>query len=285
MIDKNLVKEMSKTTTIYAATPSYDAMVHHTYAVALSETCALVRASGVGMTPSLSVASSLLCKTRNLILKFFMESGATHLLCIDGDLGWPAPMVLAMLHSDKDLICGVYPARDPGTTDGKNQYIFIPEEKEDGSMVTEGELIKALYVPAGFMLIKRVVIERLIEKFPERYANPKNPKHEKEDMHVFFNTELYEGEFWGEDFTFSRLVRESGTDIWVDPRIEFTHAGRRGRLLDSLVSGPTKEAVEEQLAAIKNGTFQPESNGKIRPLERNLEQGRKITFDNIRGVA
>jgi hypothetical protein len=58
--------------------------------------------------------------------------------------------------------------------------------------------------------------------------------------YCFFDTEVYDGEFWGEDYVFCRRVREAGFDIYVDPLIEFDHAGTVGSLIEILTTDKDK---------------------------------------------
>ena len=88
------------------------------------------------------------------------------------------------------------------------------------------------YIPAGFMLIARSVFVKVAEKFPELYFKPKDPS--LPDGFCFFNTVLRDGEFWGEDYQFCYLAREAGVRIWVDPEIQFDHAGNIGCMLEIL---------------------------------------------------
>ena len=179
---------------------------------------------------------------RNRIVQAFWESDCTHLLCIDGDLGWPAQAVLAMLESKKEFVAGVYPARGE-----KNIFLFRPELNDDGTIVTDKHLLKMQYIPAGFMLIARSAIEKMREKHPYLYYEPKDNRNNPEPGYCFFNTEVYEGEFWGEDFVFCRKAREAGVDIWVDPLIQFNHAGTVGMLVEALT--PNREQAQLRLAA------------------------------------
>jgi len=175
-------------------------------------------------------SSSLLCKCRNLLIKKFMETDATHMLCIDADLGWPAEAVLGMMRADKDIVVGLYPARGaPG------KFFYRPITRENDTVIIENNLMRLTHAPAGFMLIKRESIQRMIDKFPERYANPKDPRNKSEDMYVFFNTELHDGEYWGEDYLFCRLATEAGLEIWADLDITFDHAGTVGNVRTTLV--------------------------------------------------
>ncbi len=226
---------------VMIATPAYDGRVHVPYAISLSETTMLLLNNGVQVAYNITTSGSLLVAERNRILKLFMQSDATHLLCVDSDLGWVPQFVLKMLLADKEFIAGVYPGRD-----GKS-FTFRTFNNDNSSIVEENGLLKMQYIPAGFMLMTRSVIEKLMKKFPELYFEPKHESMKKENGWLFFNTELWDGEFWGEDYVFCRKAREAGVDIWVDPLIQFDHAGVKGKLLDVLTDKP-EQKQQEQIA-------------------------------------
>lgn len=210
------------------ATPAYSGKVNVQYAISLADTVGMLRASGVTVSTRIVTSGSLLVAERNRLLEDFWLSGATHLLCIDGDLGWPPQAVIAMLQSGKEFVAGVYPAR------GNRSFVFRAETREDGGIVNQGHLLKMEYIPAGFMLISREAVGKMRDKFPELYYSPKDPNSDKESTFCLFNTEVWEGEFWGEDYVFCRRAREAGIDIWVDPMIQFDHDGNIGALMEIL---------------------------------------------------
>lgn len=220
---------------VMIATPSYDGRVHASYTTSLSETAAALFANKIGVEFLIVTQGSLLVAQRNHIIQKFWESDSTHLLCVDSDLGWPEQAVLAMLSFKKEFVCGVYPARAE-----KNEFLFRPTKGENKSFIQDEKyphLFQADYIPAGFMLISRSAIEKMRNKYPELYFEPKikNDPDRDRSGYCFFNTEVYEGEFWGEDFVFCRRAREAGIEIWVDPLIQFDHAGKVGVLIDLLV--------------------------------------------------
>lgn len=232
-------------TKVFIATPAFDGRVHVQFAVALAETYMLLASKGIESIMRIHSSGSLLVAERNRLLKSFLETDCTHMLCIDSDLGWPPQAVLAMLDHDLDFVGGCYPAR------GENIFLFRPVYKEDKSLViSEKKLIKMEYIPAGFLLIKRHVIEKMIADRPDLYFKPKDPLQAKEDGHYLFGIELMDGEFWGEDFVFCRRARESGFDIWADPLVEFDHAGTRGMLANCLTND--KEKSRGSICDVKN---------------------------------
>lgn len=193
-----------------------------------------------GYKPDIRLAcgGSLLVHDRNRILTEFMDSDADYLLCLDSDLGWNPAAVLRLLKADKEFSGGCYPARVGGG------FHFRPIFNDNGSIVQDKEtgLLKMGYIPAGFMLLKRSAIEKMQRHFSHTYYKPKDSRNPDKGGYMLFALEVYEGEFWGEDYVFCRRAGEAGVDIWVDPMIEFNHAGIQGRLIDALTTNPEEAA-------------------------------------------
>jgi hypothetical protein len=217
------------TKTVMIATPAYSGTVNIPYCLSFAATCEALKLHGFGVQPNVVTSGSLLVAERNRIVQAFWESECTHLLCIDGDLGWPVQAVLAMLDADKEFVAGVYPARGD-----QKCFLFRPFTAEDGTIINDRHLLKMQYIPAGFILISRSAIQKMRDTYPELYYEPKDKRNNPEPGYCFFDTEVFEGEFWGEDFVFCRRARGAGIDIWVDPLIQFDHAGTIGMLTDCL---------------------------------------------------
>ncbi len=218
------------------STPAYSGKVNAGFAVSLAETATLLASKGVSIDLHIPTSGSLIAAERNRIVKKFMQSDCSHLLCIDSDLAWPAAAVEGMLKHNVDFVGGCYPARLEKT------FLFRPCLNEDGTLVTNGiSLIKMEYIPAGFLLMRRCVIDKMQAVHKDRYYKPKGGPGE--DGYALFNTELYDGEFWGEDYVFCRLVREAGFDVWVDPMIQFNHDGHVGCLAQVLTNNKEESKV------------------------------------------
>ena len=150
-----------------------------------------------------------------------------------------------MLKTGKEIVAGVYPARPK--PNGVKGFMFRPVTQENGALVVENHLIKAEGVPAGFMLISRGALEKMRNNFPELYYGPKDERNQSESTYCLFNTELYDGEFWGEDYVFCRRALESGIEIWIDPLITFDHGGTIGALHEILTDDPTKAGANHEV--------------------------------------
>lgn len=219
---------------VFIASPAFDGKVHIPFALSLSNLAIAFDRAGIQSEMFVVPSGSLLVAERNRLVEAFWNSDCTHLLFIDSDLGFPPEAVLSMLNANKDFVAGVYPARNPlDPTD--ISFLFRPKltPVSEGieRIVQDGHLLAAEYVPSGFMLLTRSAIKQMRDFHLELYYEPQDPTKKHEAGFLLFNTEVWQGEFWGEDFVFCRRAREAGIEIWVDPLIEFDHAGRRGMLM------------------------------------------------------
>jgi hypothetical protein len=236
-------------TKLMIGTPAHKGNLSIGYALSYAKTVQLLAANGIFVVPRIAPSGSLLVEERNRIIEDFWKSDCTHLLCIDADLGWAPPAVQAMLDVKKDIVAGVYPARGPQET----IFLFRPILNEDSTFINENHLLKMEYVPAGFLMLSRECVKKMREALPELHYAPKqtdcsNPP----EAFMFFNTEIHEGEFWGEDFTFCRNAKKAGIDIWVDPLIQFDHDGQIGVLHQYIASKQAKAAEQAQTVEQKD---------------------------------
>jgi hypothetical protein len=217
------------------ASPCHHGKVDTHFTLALIQSLYILDHARIQTVVLLPTTGSILAKERNQIVTAFMKSDCTHLLMVDNDLSWDADAPLKFLNSGKDFIAGVYPAR----SDRKEvKYIFIGDTNDNGSIKNEGPLLKMLGVPAGFVMVTKKCIETMQKALPELYYKGIDIDGIEEDGYVFFNTELEDGKFWGEDYVFCRRATKSGINIWCDPSIYFNHAGTHGRLSDILTDKP-----------------------------------------------
>jgi hypothetical protein len=228
-----------KNTKLMIATPAYDGKVNIQYALSYANTKVFLESQGVEVVPVITASGSLLVAERNRLLEAFWQSDCTHVLFIDSDLGWPPEAVGALLQADKEFIGGCYPARG-----AEDMFLFRPVVDKDFKMTQENHLLKMEYIPSGFILLSRGAIKKMRDKFPELYFEPKIKYINNPDPgYCLFNTEVYEGEFWGEDFVFCRRAMQAGIEIWVDPLIQFDHAGTIGMLAEKIMK--EQEKIEE----------------------------------------
>lgn len=225
-------------TKIFIATPAFDGKVTVPYACSLCDTRLCMAANGIDVIVRIHTSGSLLVRERNDLIKSFLETDATHMLCIDSDIGWNPPDIKKLVDFDEDFVAALYPAR------GEKIFLFrgVYTGENKRMDVSEKHLLKMEYIPAGFMLLKRCVLEKMIKFYPDLHYIPKDESLKHTEGHMLFATEIWNGEFWGEDYVFCRRAREAGFTIWIDPTIVLNHAGISGSFMEALTDKPQESS-------------------------------------------
>lgn len=173
-------------------------------------------------------------KARNKLASEFLTSNADadFAFFIDDDVGWPAEAVLRLVTRNEPVICGIYPMK---SNEGEYFPVELLFEKQDDGTLTpiysEG-LYSARLCPTGFMRIRRDVLEAAAGDsgiYPD-----KDPIKDEAWCWDIFRTGFVAnepnsktGNWWGEDYFFSVMVKNLGFDIWVDADIDFSHRGSK----------------------------------------------------------
>ena len=124
-----------------------------------------------------------------------------------------------------------------------------PVRAGNNTIETDNGAISVHDAGTGFMCIKRSVIEKLIEAYPELKFNDDTGSmsdEEKKWTYAFFNSYVDDdGRFVSEDYGFCRYWQKLEGKVWVDPAIEIQHLGRfnyEGNMMDYLISISQKPA-------------------------------------------
>jgi hypothetical protein len=190
--------------TLFIATPLHDGNVHHLYlAGALQAMSAFP-----GRVRFDAVVSSFLPKSRDTLTSRFLASGASHMLCVDSDIGWTPAHVEALLATEKPFISGVYAMKR------KDRQVpaLVIEEREG--------LLRCEYVPGGFLLLSRDAVLAMAD----RYA------HLAYESGGIVQTALWlpvleNGSYGSEDISFCHRWTAMGGEIWMHPGCVLKHAG------------------------------------------------------------
>ena len=244
---------------IFVATPVHSEVSLH-YTQALLEFQTFCHFKGIEVMFQL-VKSSLVTQGINLCVDYFMTSGFSHLLFIDSDIDFNAKDIETMVDLDKDVISIPYPLKtmnwEKALNDVKqgkvttakelsmatNLYPMKLHDENDVKIQPDGT-IEVTHSPTGCMLIKRSVIEKMIEAWPnmkieqETIVNGKMQK--KEFFYNFFDTEFdaKNHTYLGEDFAFCKRWRSLGGKCHAYIKATISHIGEHqyvGRFDDELI--------------------------------------------------
>ena len=206
--------------------------------------------------------SSLVTQGRNMCVSAFLESDSTHLLFIDSDISFNAGAAERLVACDKDIISIPYPLKDMNwdkalklfgegklktAQDIRNKafYRYPMKVPDNNAIKIKDGIIEVTHSPTGFMMIKREVFDKMIEKYPhlridqDQVINGKNER--LPHMWNFFDTQFDQEKhtYLGEDFAFCKRWKDIGGKCYAWIFDYITHVGEHqytGRFADELIS-------------------------------------------------
>ena len=243
---------------IFLASPVHsDVSMHYTQALLEFQQACFVEKIKVSFH---LLKSSLVTQGRNLCVAGFLNTKATHLLFIDSDIYFQAKSIFAMLKANKDVIGVPYPLKtlmwDKAFRKMQEGKIKTPDDirralhtypmkvPNSKNINVDNGVMEVTDAPTGCMLIKRSVIEKMVEAYPEKKILQKtvikSEYIDKPNMWNFFDTlhDPVEKTFLGEDFAFCQLWTELGGKCHAYINDSIVHVGEhqyQGRFYDELI--------------------------------------------------
>jgi hypothetical protein len=228
-------------------TPCFGGMVSVEYTNSALKLAAVITGKGMQASIRLWQGSSLITQVRNEALAHFLSHTIfTHVIWIDADIGFEPEAVLRLLLLDRDVIAGAYPHKhfwpapkgiSPNLTSRERAaaQLRYPVNgvKADGSKmpldVGSDGLLEVAEAPTGFMCIKRGVLDRMIEAYPDLKYVPDGPPDPVRTAHCYrFFDVMVEPEtnrYLSEDYAFCRRWRDIGGAVFIDTTARLRHVG------------------------------------------------------------
>jgi len=212
--------------------------------------------------------SSLVTQGRQLCVSGFLGTDFTHMLFIDSDISFSYKSIERMIAYDKEICLIPYPVKsmdsgklkqrilDGSTIDPKflgNQYTMSVEDPRN--VKVENGFIEVERGPAGCMLIKREVFDKLIKEYPEftikQHTLIDGKLVNREHMYNFFDSywDPKEKTYTGEDFYFCKLAKHAGIKIYALIDEYISHHGEfsyTGRLLDEFTNNKNVTTIKAE---------------------------------------
>lgn len=205
---------------IHFCLPMYGGLCNEATFIAMIKFGIIAGKMGLNYSIDTMVNESLITRGRNnLVAKFLYNKAATHLMFIDVDLGFDPEAIIRLMLANQDVVGGVYPMKRIPI-----RYVIntVPNP------VTMGDLVEVSTLGTGFMMVKRHVIENLINLHPElKYRDNIGigPQYEPL-MYGLFDTMIDKDDnYLSEDWTFCYLWRLAGGKIFADTGIKLDHTG------------------------------------------------------------
>jgi hypothetical protein len=161
---------------------------------------------GVHFLVMWEIGCSLIGVARNKLAQRFLDQPkADCMVFVDSDISWKGGDLARLAKRPEDVIGGTYRAK----RDEERYHIRgIPEPV--------GDVLKVEGVPTGFLKVSRHALETISA---ETYTDNDTGKVVKD----LFPVCVRDGEYWGEDYNFCRMWRETGGSVFLDPSIQLRH--------------------------------------------------------------
>lgn len=219
---------------ILVATPAYGGQLYVGYLTNIIKLDRLCRENNIIIDYEFCFNESLITRARNTLTHKFMATDYTHLLFIDADIEFEPLDIIKLIQSEKDVIGGLYPKKcidwnnvkrniEAGCNindiplSGRLPVSIILNEND---LNVKEEIIETRYTGTGIFLIKRDVLDKMKEKFPNDYYNADGISYFK-----FFDTELKYGVYLSEDYWFCDRWREMGGKVYLLKSFRCKHWG------------------------------------------------------------
>lgn len=247
--------EKLKDVTLIVCTPCYGGVVTEGYAQAMFSLSGIASQYGISVGYATIANESLVTRARNeLVNAFLLNTKATHMMFIDADIKFDPKSIVRMLLADQDVVVGAYPLKTLNweSVVEKSRYDYseftaqdaaveaamyvINVHKPDPEMVgkqvdvqVKNGLLEVYDAGTGFMLMKRHVLEKMIENYPDTmYYSDKDmtEEQEKRKRYALFDTMIdSDKRYLSEDYTFCRRWQELGGKIHLDVNTTLSHIG------------------------------------------------------------
>lgn len=213
---------------LFIATPCFY-QVSPRYTLAALRTAEALRDCGISFSWSIGHDPDI-SRRRNVEIARFMaaQPECTHLMMIDADLGWNPESLLRLIASGHEVCCGVYPRKEDPKKPLRFPFNPVYLDKDGAVECCARGFIAIADAPAGFMLIARSAVEKMMAAYPNRKGTLDESLRygpEENYSYDFFFRGMDRGAYITEDYGFSRLWTQTGGKIWADPEAVFQHEG------------------------------------------------------------
>jgi hypothetical protein len=253
---------MPTNVSLAVATPCFGGQISVVYAASLFKLQKVLRACNeIDMKILFKDGDALITRARaGLVAQFLDDPAMTHLLFIDGDIGFEPEQVLRLIDCEADVCAAVYPikridwdkVREVVHAGRSNPaaFSYVFEVADPGAVVVQAGFAKVRYAGTGFLMIRRRALERMCERYPNlQYKRDHSVEAAIPSGNRFalFDCMIDEdGTYLSEDFSFCKRWTDMGGEIWADLNSRLSHVGPhvfRGDLSSQFMPAAAESAV------------------------------------------
>ena len=191
---------------------------HPAFVIALEASLPALEEAGIEHCLVAETGNPYISGARATMLRKALNIAPDCVVFLDDDLSWRPQDLVNLIKTDVDVCAGLYRFKQP-----EIKYMGVLETDEEGypkGRLSDG-LLSAIRVPAGFLKITAAGVEKFMLGYPELCYGPAYAR-----CVDLFNHGAHNGQWWGEDYSFSRRWVELGHKLWVMPDADLIHWGK-----------------------------------------------------------
>jgi hypothetical protein len=241
-------KKLSKNCRPFVAMPVHDGRVEHEGVRGLLGFKEICAAAQIKHDVNFLAHEALVSRARNRLVALFMAQPEeyTHLIFIDSDMEFEGAHIFQLINYNLDIVSGLASKK---TIPLQPAPVFALKAETTSPEIIKHpkkNLLEALVVGGAFLCIKRSVIKKMIDAYPDLKYEDKmegGPRSEKateklpinDYSYGLFNPINQDNKNYGEDNAFCKRWIDIGGKIWVDPEMSIGHIGKHNYKIGKLV--------------------------------------------------
>lgn len=204
------------------ASAFYEIKAYSPYITSLMSSLRVLQEAGVTYSYVEISGDSYVDRAKNSLVDKFLQSGFTHLMIIDSDLGWDVEgfgRIVKAAIAGAEVVGGAYLCK--GDWDNYAVAPVLDDSQYVGNMDAGVLAFQVLSLPGGFIIYSREAFER---------TRPVLNTYDMDgEVLEAFRCDIgSDGVRVGEDIYFQRKYMEQGGKIYLIPDVTITHYGTKG---------------------------------------------------------
>ena len=184
------------------------------FIAAMEASAPLLDAAGWDTAIVQEVGSPYISHARSKMLRKALDGRADVVVFLDHDLSWQPDALLRLVTAKANVVGGVYRFKRQD-----EQYMGSMTPGPHGTpRVRADGLLRCDLLPAGFLMMTTSAVDRYMRAYPELSYGPAYAP-----FCDLFAHGAHLGQWWGEDYSFSRRWCGMGETLWCLPDLDLSH--------------------------------------------------------------
>jgi glycosyltransferase involved in cell wall biosynthesis len=187
---------------------------HPAYVEALKASIPVFKDHGITVGHELEQCEQYISAGMATLCRNAMDKMPDAIVYLDDDMSWTPESLLKLIRSPEDVVGGTYRFKKDEV-----EYMGMLHADATGKpQGTFGGLLKAKWLPSGFLKLTAAAIDKFYKAFPELVYGPRY--HPGIDL---FNHGAHDGLWYGQDYAFCRNYAERCGPVWLMPNLDINH--------------------------------------------------------------